>query len=129
MNILRKIFYKQFRDFEQQINNLKKEKESLQNELSKANNMVSEKADKICSLEAENSKLKSRVEELEKENEILRKYYNLNEEPSDEIKAKIHIDLEINRLKEEKMQIAMLASRLPITQMYPVYYPALERWY
>ncbi len=128
MNILRNIFRKQFNNFEQQINDLKEENGSMRSELSKTNDMISEKADKICSLETENSKLKTRTEKLEKENEILRKYYKLDEEPSDEIKAKIHIDLEINRLKEEKMQMAMLASRLPITQMYPVYYPTFGRF-
>lgn len=59
------------------------------------------------SIEQNNEKLKlmKEKEELEKENEILRKYYDLDKEPSDEIKAKIHIDLELNRVKEEKLQL------------------------
>lgn len=65
----------------------------------------------------------SKAEKLEKENEILRKYYDLDKEPSDEIKMKIHIDLEINRLKEENLKIVAMAStsRQPIYYMPPVY--------
>lgn len=78
-------------------------------------------------IERNNEKLKlmKEKEELEKENEVLRKYYDLDKEPPDEIKAKIHIDLEINRLKEEKLQlIAMMKQQVQyIPQPFPMYSP------
>lgn len=60
----------------------------------------------------QSEKLKLALEQkckAEKENEILRKYYDLDKEPSDEVKTKIHIDLEINRLKEEKQELMLMA--------------------
>lgn len=73
---------------------------------------------------AEKTKAEQKAQELEKENEILRKYYDLDKEPSDEIKTKIHIDLEINRLKEENLKlIAMNKPPMVIQQPYPMYMP------
>lgn len=69
------------------------------------------------------SRLQKRIQDIEKENEILRKYYDLDKEPSEEIKTKIHIDLEVNRLKEEK--VALLATaiqNLCVPRSYPLYY-------
>lgn len=60
----------------------------------------------------QSEKLKLALEQkckVEKENEILRKYYDLDKEPSDKLKTKIHIDLEINRLKEEKQVLMLMA--------------------
>lgn len=73
----------------------------------------------------EKLKLTKEKKELEKENEILRKYYDLDKEPPDEIKAKIHIDLEINKLKGEKLQlITMMKQQVQyIPQPYPMYLP------
>lgn len=59
---------------------------------------------------------------VEKENEILRKYYDLDKEPTDEIKMKIHIDLEINRLKEENLKLAIIKSLSNDMQHYPYTY-------
>lgn len=74
---------------------------------------------------AEKTKTEQKAQELEKENEILRKYYDLDKEPPDEIKTKIHIDLEINRLKEENLKLTAMVSRQPmvIPQPYPMYMP------
>lgn len=85
--------------------------------------------EKIRLLEKENleknlekSKADERIVELEKENEILKKYYDLGKEPSDEIKKKIHIDLEINRLKEENLKLIAMRSQVTyISQPYPFY--------
>lgn len=69
---------------------------------------------------------------VEKENEILRKYYALDKEPTDEIKMKIHIDLEINRLKEENLRLHIIKSlsdnMQPYTYTYiPYIYPPIMR--
>lgn len=86
---------------------------------------ISELERKNIEVRAEKSELERKIEELKKENDILRKYYDLDKEPSDEIKMKIHIDLEINRLKEEKLQlIAMMKQQAQyISQPYPAYSP------
>lgn len=62
------------------------------------------------------------IKELKNENAILRQYYDLEKEASDEIKAKMHIDLEINRLKEENLKlIATCISRPPAYDMSYIY--------
>lgn len=70
-------------------------------------------------------KVKKALEEkckTEKENEISRKYYDLDKEPSDEIKTKIHIDLELNRLKEENMKL------LTMVRAMQTYYPPVPMY-
>lgn len=92
------------------------------------NRLADEKAElrkEIAKLQSEKIESDRKSAELEKENEILRKYYDLDKEPSDEIKMKIHIDLELNRLKEENMKLLVIANRQPqfIPMPYPQYYP------
>lgn len=70
-----------------------------------------------------------KAQKLEKENKILRQYYDLDKEPSDEIKAKIHIDLEINRLKEEKDDLKNEILRLTAICRPPVYVPQPYPYY
>lgn len=79
--------------------------------------------EKIAKLQTEKAETERKSEELEKENEILRKYYDLDKEPSDEIKTKIHIDLELNRLKEENLKLTAMANRQPTFMPAPMPYP------
>lgn len=76
-------------------------------------------------IKSDSEKIESerRYAELEKENEILRKYYDLDKEPSDEIKAKIHIDLELNRVKEENLKLIAMVNRQPQYMPIPIPYP------
>lgn len=96
---------------------LRQDYESKINELEKA---------KIKS-DSEKIESEKKANELEKENEILRKYYDLDKEPSDEIKTKIHIGLELNRVKEENLKLIAMANRqpqyMPIPMPYPQYSP------
>lgn len=78
------------------------------------------KNQKIFELESEISSMKELGDAFQKENELLRKYYKLDEEPSDEIKTKIHIDLEINRLKEEMFKLTAMQN---VAYRQPVYFP------
>ena len=78
------------------------------------------KNQRIFELENEISSIKELGDAFQKENELLRKYYKLDEEPSDEIKTKIHIDLEINRLKEEMFKLTVMQN---VAYRQPVYYP------
>lgn len=75
-------------------------------------------------ISAEAQKINLELEKIKKENETLRKYYDLDKEPSDEIKMKIHIDLEINRMREEMLKLVVLQSQQPIYYMPPIYPPS-----
>lgn len=75
---------------------------------------------KIFELENEIASMKEMGDSIQKENELLRKYYKLDEEPSDEIKAKMHIDLEINRLKDEIFKWTVMSN---VAYRQPVYFP------
>lgn len=90
---------------------LRQDYESKINELEKA---------KIKS-DSEKIEYEKKANELEKENKILRKYYELDKEPSDDIKTKIHIDLEINRLKEDKMALISIVNQRPMYISMPYY--------
>ena len=99
----------------------------LRGRLTEAQNKISDKQVEIAKIQSEKRLADQRTEEVEKENEILRKYYDLDKEPSDEIKTKIHIDLELNRLKEENLKLTAMANRqpqyMPIPMPYPQYSP------
>lgn len=96
---------------------LRQDYESKINELEKAK------------IKSDSGKIESekKADRLEKENEILRKYYDLDKEPSDEIKMKIHIDLELNRIKEENLKLIAMANRqlqyIPVPMPYSQYSP------
>lgn len=99
----------------------------LRGKMTKLQNEISDKQTEIESIKSEKRLSEQRTEEVEKENEVLRKYYDLDKEPPDEIKTKIHIDLEINRLKEENLKLIAMANRrpqyMPIPMPYPQYSP------
>lgn len=115
-----------------ELSNLRKELESAEKrntELSKQLSGIENKYDtEIFYLKQEKEKAERISRDIEKENEILRKYYDLDKEPTDEIKTKIHIDLEINRLKEENVSLkctlfSCCRQSVYIPQPYPVYPP------
>lgn len=83
----------------------------------------------IIKIRGEKEDAVRKIDSLEKENQILRRYYDLNKEPSDEIKVKVHIDLEINRLRDENSKLLVMAHKQPIfiQQPYPVYFNSFQR--
>lgn len=99
----------------------------LRGKMTELQNKISDKQAEIESIKSEKRLAEQREKEVEKENEILRKYYDLDKEPSDEIKAKIHIDLEMNRLKEENLKLTAMTNRqpqfMPVPMPYPQYSP------
>lgn len=104
--------------WERESGNLKNDKEILKDLVSKAEaetlKVEQEKAKVYIKLISAEKKMK----DLEQENAILREYYKLDEEPSEDIQLKIHINLEINRLKEElqKQQLMQIANQQQIGQ-------------
>lgn len=101
----------------------------LRGEMTKLENKLSDKQTEINAINSEKALAEKRTKEVEKENEILRKYYDLDKNPSDEIKMKIHIDLEVNRLKEEKSDLKNEVLRLTALCRPPVYVPQPYPYY
>lgn len=119
-----------------EIRRLKEDKEyyekrniELRGEMQELEIKLSDKQTEINSINSEKALAEKRTKEVEKENEILRQYYDLDKEPSDEIKTKIHIDLEINKLKEENQRLR--DENLKLITMYrpPVYIPQPYQYY
>lgn len=98
-----------------EIRNLQTEIDFLNKKIKEQEEIISRKNDEYSKLSeknrnnvTENIELRSQIEKLEKENAVMREYYELDKELSDEIKTKIHIDLEINRLKEKINELMMM---------------------
>lgn len=128
-NIFRKLFQDEFNNFEHEIEILKKQNASLERDVKEQSENISKEKTKLLEVQLEKQELDKRISDLEKENEILRKYYELEKEPSDEIKTKMHIDLEINRLKDENLKLTIMANKAMITPLpYPTYIPYFGKW-
>lgn len=113
--IARKILHDEIESLEESINTFRKGNIELCE-------IIEEGKNKQSDLKKQIFELKEEKERLANENEILRKYYELDKEPSDKIKAKIHIDLEINRLKEENMKFLTMARAMPAYYLpVPIY--------
>lgn len=99
------LFGREMNDLEIKVGELESSNDSLQEELKDLRETVDNNQKNYDEYVEEKLELAKRVSELGRENEVLRKYYDLDSEPSDEIKMKIHIDLEINRVKEENKML------------------------
>lgn len=124
-NIARKVLYFELKEKDKTIGELKDENADLREKLKEYKREHESKINKLekdkIEITAEKIGAERRTKEVEKENQILRQYYDLDKEPSDEIKTKIHIDLEINRLKEENLKLTVMCNRPPM--FIPQYYP------
>ena len=90
---------------------LKNEIDELKQKLKKQEDeyyeVLKERADDQAKTAKDLADLKSKceaVKQLTEENEILRKYYRLDSEPTDEEKIKIRIDLKIHDLEMQLLQ-------------------------
>lgn len=117
-NIARKILSDEIKELKEKLKKEESKRIELDEILSKIENRHE---DKLLEERKKKYEAVKRAGELEKENEVLRKYYDLNKEPSDEIKAKIHIDLEINRLKEKKDDLKNEILKIITTRNQPIY--------
>ena len=84
-------------------------------------------ADSLPDLETKTEECVKYLEEitkLKKENEIYKKYYNTNSEPSDEIRAAVFKDIKVMELKEENQKLMAIIAistgmNLGINNMLP----------
>ncbi len=112
--IARKILSSEIRDYEYEIDKLNSELNTCEGDIA----TLSEKANKYGDLERQYKFLKEENETLRKENGVMREYYKLDEEPSDEIKTKIHIDMRIHNLE---MMLLQACNRPPAYVPVPYY--------
>ena len=104
--ILKKIAKKILKD---EINELKQE---LKKESDKYYESLQERADDQAKTAKNLSDLKScheTIKQLTSENEILKKYYRLDSEPTDEEKIKIRIELKIHDLEMQLIRERLMA--------------------
>lgn len=106
-----------------------KEVAKLKEKNDKTDNDLKEYMVKYSQAENKANKLDKENEHLKKENEIMREYYELDKEPTIEQETRIHINLEINRLKEEIERLNLELNCRPniMPYPYPVYYGGLGR--
>lgn len=117
MTIFKKIAKKILKD---EIDELKQE---LKEKSDKYYESLNERADdqaKTAKYLADLKSCRETIEQLTSENEVLKKYYHLDSEPTDEEKIKIRIDLKIHDLEMQLIQerlraieISQLSVRLP----------------
>lgn len=123
-NLARKILHKEIAELEEKAKRFEDRGIELRAELEEVENRNSDLLKAIGKVDSEKMQVQKKLDEIQKENEILRQYYDLDKEPSDEIKTKIHIDLEVNRLKEENLKLtALVKPPVLAPQPYHIYMP------
>lgn len=127
-DLARKVLRKEITEIKSELSDIKEKNAELQEEVEMLRNGSKTLRNNFDKIELEKSKIQRELDEIQKENEILRKYYDLDKEPSDEIKLRVHVDLELNRVKEENLKlIAMYKPPAIISQPYPMYTPQFGR--
>lgn len=94
-------------------------KQALKKESDKYYESLKERAEDQAKTAKDLADLKScreTIEQLKSENEILKKYYHLDSEPTDEEKIKIRIDLKIHDLEIQLIQERLMS--LEISQQF-----------
>ena len=117
--ILKKIAKRILKD---EINELKQE---LKKESDKYYESLKERAEDQAKTAKDLADLKScreTIEQLTSENEILKKYYHLDSEPTDEEKIKIRIDLKIHDLEMQLIQERLMSLEISQQSARRFYY-------
>ena len=124
-------------------NKYKKKIESLERDLVFWQKSYDELQKTIDDLKKENSILKNsnttlnnrviKINKLSQENEIMKKYYKLNEEPSSDVQAKVLVDLRLHDMEFKMLQekLSNYQQQLSLNQMLPLlsYYHIYPRCY
>ena len=110
--IARKILKKELSDLHDKIETISAERDKVQEEnyelINKTVNMQKEAANAKLSAETKAKQAEQKAYDLEYQNDLLRRYYQIDQEPSEEIKTRMRLDvkyhemeLEITRLKAQ----------------------------
>ena len=105
--IANKILKNEIDDLEKKIKDLNEKYYELANEYANGQAEIAKKSEEIKSKN-------ETIEQLTDENDILKKYYHLDSEPTDEEKIKIRIDLKIHDLEMQLIQ-----ERIRALEFYP----------
>jgi len=106
---------KSYDELQKTINDLKEENDTLKNNNIALNNRIIE------------------IDNLSQENEIMKKYYKLNEEPSSDVQAKVLADLRLHDMEfkmlqeklnnyQQQLSLNQILLQLPYYSMYQRYY-------
>ena len=101
-------------------------KQAIKEERDKYLESLRERADDQAKTAKDIADLKSQRETIKKltsENEILKKYYHLDSEPTDEEKIRIRIDLKIHDLEMQLIQERMMTLGVRQQSAIQAYYP------
>ena len=117
--------------YKNKIQDLERDLKSLEKTCNELQETINKLREENRSLKDTNDKLNTQIigmEQLSKENEIMRKYYKADEEPSPEIQAKILADLRLHDMEFKILQEKLNECRkeIAINQMlssFPMYFP------
>ena len=93
---------KEVEELKKQISGLKAKNDMLSTEKYA---MADKYVDKYKEYQNTIAKLNDKIEDLEKERDILYEHFDLNEEPSQEIKTKVRIDKRVHELEVENAEL------------------------
>lgn len=128
-DLARKVLHKEIAEIKNELRNSKEKNIELKEEVEMLRSGSKALRNDFDKIELEKTKVQRELDDSQKENEILRKYYDLDKEPSDEIKLRIHIDLEVNRLKNENLKLIANGRPVIVQQPYPIYTPQFGRMF
>lgn len=101
--LARFILQREIKDYENQITCLKKHRDEAQKDLSTTLTKLNTTADQALAYQKQ-------IDDLTKENDMLKEYYHLGEEPTEEQQTKIRINLKIHELEMRLLQMSSLTS-------------------
>lgn len=128
-DLARKVLHKEIEEIKSELSDSKEKNIELKEEVEMLRSGSKALRNDFDKIELEKTKVQRELDDSQKENEILRKYYDLDKEPSDEIKLRIHIDLEVNRLKNENLKLIANGRPVIVQQPYPIYTPQFGRMF
>ena len=128
-DLARKVLHKEIAEIKNELSNSKEKNIELKEEVEMLRSGSKALRNDFDKIELEKTKVQRELDDSQKENKILRKYYDLDKEPSDEIKLRIHIDLEVNRLKNEILKLIANGRPVIVQQPYPIYTPQFGRMF
>lgn len=128
-DLARKVLRKEITEIKSELSDSKEKNIELKEEVEMLRSGSKALRNDFDKINFEKLKVQRELDETQKENKILRKYYDLDKEPSDEIKLRIHIDLEVNRLKNENLKLIANGRPVIVQQPYPIYTPQFGRMF
>ena len=103
--LARFILRREIKDYEDRITSLRENRDKDQKDLDTTLTKLSTQMDQTLAYQKQ-------IDDLTKENAILKEYYHLDQEPTEEQQAKIRINLKIHELEMRLLQMSSFTSGL-----------------